>query len=65
MKPLSTDMPAPVKNTSFFILSRFNYSYFLNLLLRMHKFSNFSANNIVLSEKNVIFALVLRTKSTF
>ena len=38
---------------------------FLIFLLRMHKFSNFSANNIVLSEKNVIFALVLRTKSTF
>lgn len=31
----------------------------------MHKFSNFSANNIVLSEKNVIFALVLRTKVHF
>lgn len=31
----------------------------------MHKFSNFSANNIVLSEKNVIFALVLRQKVHF
>ncbi len=27
----------------------------------MHKISNFSANSIVISEKNVIFALVLRT----
>ena len=27
-------MPAPVKNTSFFILSRFNYSYFLNLFIK-------------------------------
>jgi len=43
-------MPAPVKNTSFFI----------NLLLRMHKNSNFSANSIVMSKKNVIFALVLK-----
>ena len=29
----------------------------------MHKFSNFSANNIVISEKNVIFALDFRTNS--
>ena len=31
----------------------------------MHKFSNFSANNIVLSEKNVIFALKIDEIVTF
>ena len=37
---------------------------FLIFLLRMHKFTLFSLNIIVISEKNVIFALVLRTIST-